>query len=341
VDEDDASGRLRSHDVRVEVLSETPAKHRRAGSSRLGRSTLDDSTSSTPSDASDEGYDSDATFRLQPRLDGKPQQADTIEHPDLPARSRAFVDGLGVEDVTDRRGRKRSQEVADEDFARVGKRRRSGAALDMDMDMDSLDNLQDEEIQEIPRDRTRRSRTTWHEPERDRELPIHHRPYIDSADIPGIVITALSPTSSRSSSPETSPSRNLSQPGEQGFTLSPSLLTHLLAAQREHWNKSDISNLNFDQPKPETGLVLYRPLGIPRGMLQNLPNVSPAMADEVVRMWRQGMMPNVSEDESRFEDLDDDEDLEGGGGGTDGTHGAVDTSEAMDVDEGAMDVDMS
>ncbi|RSH91387.1 hypothetical protein EHS25_009686 [Saitozyma podzolica] len=252
VDEDDASGRLRSHDVRVEVLSETPAKHRRAGSSRLGRSTLDDSTSSTPSDASDEGYDSDATFRLQPRLDGKPQQADTIEHPDLP--SRAFVDGLGVEDVTDRRGRKRSQEVADEDFARVGKRRRSGAALDMDMDMDSLDNLQDEEIQEIPRDRTRRSRTTWHEPERDR-----------------IVITALSPTSSRSSSPETSPSRNLSQP---------------------------------------------------------------AMADEVVRMWRQGMMPNVSEDESRFEDLDDDEDLEGGGGGTDGTHGAVDTSEAMDVDEG-------
>jgi hypothetical protein len=49
----------------------------------------------------------------------------------------------------------------------------------------------------------------------------------------------------------------------------------------------------------------------------------------------------VSEDESRFEDLDDDEDLEGGGGGTDGTHGAVDTSEAMDVDEGAMDVDMS
>ncbi|GFZ50950.1 hypothetical protein JCM24511_08708 [Saitozyma sp. JCM 24511] len=322
VDEDDASiGRLRSHDVRVEVLSETPAKHRRAGSSRVGRSTLDDSTSSTPSDASDEGYDSDATFRLQPRLDGKPQQADAIEHPDLPARSRAFVDGLGVEDVTDRRGRKRSQEVVGEDFARVGKRRRSGAALDMDMDMDSLDNVQDEEIQEIPRDRTRSSKTTWHEPERDR-----------------IVITALSPTSSRSSSPETSPSRNLSQPGEQGFTLSPSLLTHLLAAQREHWNKPHISNLNFDQPKSETGLVLYRPLGIPPGMLQNLPNVSPAMADEVVRMWRQGMMLNVSEDESRFEDLDDDEDLEGGRGGADG---AVDTSEAMEVDEGGMDVDMS
>jgi len=66
----------------------------------------------------------------------------------------------------------------------------------------------------------------------------------------GIVITSLgSSDSSQSSSPSSSPQRHLSQPGAQGFTLSPSLLTHLLSAHHT-------AHPSLPTPKE---LVLYRP----------------------------------------------------------------------------------
>jgi hypothetical protein len=136
-------------------------------------------------------------------------------------------------------------------------------------------------------------------------------------DVSGIVITSISPSSSRSTSPDGSSSRNLSQPGEQGFTLSPSLLTHLLAAQREHWSSYGTTpNLSFDIPNRERGLVLYRPLGIP-----------PGITEEVARMWSEGGVP-THDDEARFEDLDNEEVIQ------------AEPSAAMEVDDD-MDVDMS
>lgn len=107
---------------------------------------------------------------------------------------------------------------------------------------------------------------------------------------------------SRSTSPQ--PRREFSQPGDQGFTLHPSLLTHLLANQRDHL----ATHLNASAP--EKGLVLYRPLGI-----QAVPN------PEIVQQWPG--QPNLSDDSGRFEILDDDEN----------------SSFAQAADDGAMDVD--
>lgn len=105
-------------------------------------------------------------------------------------------------------------------------------------------------------------------------------------------MTSLSDTeseasTSRSSSPP--PRREFSQPGTQGFTLSPSLLTHLLATQRDHLKHP------FNQSPAEKGLVLYRPLGIPA---QDRP--------EIVQQWPCPPIPDI-EDSGRFEELDEDE----------------------------------
>lgn len=104
---------------------------------------------------------------------------------------------------------------------------------------------------------------------------------------PGIVITSLgSPNSSRSSSRSTSPdSRHLSQPGSQGFTLHPSLLTHLLNTQRDNLHPMPL-------PK-EQSLVLYRPLGL-----------HPDGGPDVVRQWDS---EPIVYDSERFEEVNDDE----------------------------------
>lgn len=128
------------------------------------------------------------------------------------------------------------------------------------------------------------------------------------ADMSGIVVTSLSDSESEApSSRSTSPRRahDLNQPGHQGFTLSPSLLTHLLATQKNCFD--------FSQPPPERGLVLYRPLGIPPG-------------SEIVEQWpgHENAVAGPG-DSARFEELDDDEDQ--GMGGMD-----VDPEEAMQLD---------
>lgn len=147
----------------------------------------------------------------------------------------------------------------------------------------------------------------WYEPEKDR-----------------IVVTSLSspessppPPNRRGSSP--SPKRDpppkesyydyetnkhLTQPGTSGFTISPSLLTHIINAQRDQ-----IVGGGFqDSPSQERGLVLYRPLGIPA-------------AEDVVKEWsahgRRGSSSSRQKpphqfpdpDAHRFEEVDDDEDL--------------------------------
>lgn len=115
----------------------------------------------------------------------------------------------------------------------------------------------------------------------------------DCLIVVGVVVTSLSDTeseasTSRSASPPAR--REFSQPGTQGFTLSPSLLTHLLATQRDHLRHP------LAHPTPEKGLVLYRPLGLP-----------PGGAPEIVQQWP-GAPNGVDQDSGRFEELDEDED---------------------------------
>lgn len=108
--------------------------------------------------------------------------------------------------------------------------------------------------------------------------------------LPGIIVTSLSDTESEASSSRTAsppPSRDFSQPGSQGFTLSPSFLTHLLATQRHSLKRP------LHQQGVEKGLVLYRPIGI------QLPHVDP----EIVEHWP----GSHNDDSSRFEVLDADE----------------------------------
>lgn len=123
----------------------------------------------------------------------------------------------------------------------------------------------------------------WYEPEKDR-----------------IVVTDLSPEGSRSPSPETETDKrryslkdnqHLAQPGHQGFTISPSLLTHILNAQRDQFANS------HPQTGPERGLVLYRPIPF---------NNNP---QSVVEEWSGAPRLSQIPDSGRFEEVDDDEDL--------------------------------
>jgi hypothetical protein len=121
-----------------------------------------------------------------------------------------------------------------------------------------------------------------------------------------VVVTSLSDTESEDSSTESissSKRSDLKQPGAQGFTLSPSLLTHLLNSQRNHFAPT---------PHQEKGLILYRPLGIPP-------------APDIVQQWP------AQDDSSRFEELDDDENT--AMGGQEDTGGMeIDMEEPMELD---------
>ncbi len=244
-------------DVRVEELPTRPTGSRSFPS-------RGDSTSSTSTSSAEDGYDSDITFRVlgsgRHRHAGVAQQADMVEQPNIDG----FLEttDLGVEDVTERtptRGRKRREENAE---TRGGWKRRK-PDKDVDMVMGDANDARETE--------RRHRRTEWHEPEKDR-----------------IVITSLgSPSSSRSSSSDRS-TGHLTQPGSHGFTLSPSFLTHLLAAQKEQFGGA------WCGPKQEQGLVLWRPLGLPLGW-----------NDQVVRPWEG--VPGLREDEARFQEVDQDE----------------------------------
>lgn len=143
----------------------------------------------------------------------------------------------------------------------------------MDVDMDGTCANGDEAMDDLggDYDRGRRKERGWYEPEKDR-----------------IVVTSLS--SSRDSSVDSRASDkpiHLAQPGLQGFTISPSLLTRLLA---EHRNRID-PNL-----PPEKALVPYKPL-LPPG----------ANWDEIVRMWRGDLAAadQTISDTGRFEEISD------------------------------------
>ena len=109
----------------------------------------------------------------------------------------------------------------------------------------------------------------------------------------GIVITSLgSSSSSRSSSSDRSSAqspRHITQPGSQGFTLSPSFLTHLLAAQRDQFGVDPLGGR-----KREQGLILWRPPAMP-----------PGWPSEVVKTW--GAASGSRGEEGRSEKMDDDE----------------------------------
>ncbi|TXT10792.1 hypothetical protein VHUM_02297 [Vanrija humicola] len=249
-------------DVAVEVLpdgSPTSLRH-----SRLKRPPWHRTASFSSTSPSEEDYDSDATFRLPHEKARKrtatPMQPSEVEHPietvALRGHSRQPSVGHGPKvEYFDTPIKRKKRSSEDEPRA---KRRKEG------MDVD-LDNLPPESYG-----------PGWYEPEKDR-----------------IVVTSLS-------SPESSPSpkreppkdsyydyetnKHLSQPGASGFTISPSLLTHIINAQRDQ-----IVGGGFqDSPSQERGLVLYRPLGIPA-------------AEDVVKY------PDT--DGHRFEVVDDDEDL--------------------------------
>ena len=131
------------------------------------------------------------------------------------------------------------------------------------------------------------------------------------------MITSLDSSSSSSRSRSQSPPRRfLNQPGSQGFTLSPSLLTHLLNARKDDLRAYGLGHL---ASKHDKGLVLYKPMGIPPGM------------DDIVKTWRGA--PRLDEDEGRFEDLDEDEDTS--------LHPAAGGAEEMLTDPSAIVVDDS
>lgn len=263
-------------DVGVEEIPER--LHGGNGHHRLKRSRgwHRNSSFSSSTDPSEEEYESDATFRL-PLRPTPPVQASAVEHPhDSPVQSYQSLDGPHVE-VIDTPSKRKQRSTEGEPRA---KRRRDVAPIEVDMEG-------------LPEGSYGPG---WYEPEKDR-----------------IVITSLS-------SPEGSPppdtahpypfadddgngngrtysfneNRNLSQPGAHGFTISPSLLTHIINAQRNQSVQTPYV------PGGERGLVLYRPIGTPA-------------ADNVVKEWHPGHHHTIPDpDGDRFEEVDDDEDLMAG-----------------------------
>lgn len=276
VDEDDVPGPSALQDVRVEYLPDSP-RSRKRGSRRPvygSSSTSEASGSSSP--------DSEITYILPAgpsRHHGAPQMPDSIEEP-----ASTSADHFFTEDISDLKPRKRRHH--DDDQQR--KRRRND---EMDVDMDGTTANGGEAMGDVGGDynRGRRKERGWYEPEKDRESKL----LASDSDRPGIVVTSLS--SSRESSVDSRASDkpiHLAQPGLQGFTISPSLLTRLLA---EHRNRVD-PNL-----PPEKALVPYKPL-LPPG----------ANWDEIVRMWRGdvGAADQTISDTGRFEEISDDVDVQ-------------------------------
>ncbi|KAL7424469.1 hypothetical protein Q5752_000153 [Cryptotrichosporon argae] len=239
-------------DVTVEVVQ--PRRRRRRSSS----------TSSSTSADSD-------TVRPRHRRPVAPVLPDSVEMPTSPAqrlraRTQSGELGLGVEVLDSPLKRKFGTDEGGR------KRRREG-----DMDMDDEDA-----VEEIPRAHYDQGEG-WYEPVKDR-----------------IVVTSLSsPThasrSSRSPTPDGdydyASHSHLAQPGQQGFTISPSLLTHIMNAQRDQL---------IPAPSAEKGLVLYRPLGI-------YPATGSAPSGVGLGLGLQGSaQPRLEESLGRFEELGDD-----------------------------------
>ncbi|KAL1408746.1 hypothetical protein Q8F55_005559 [Vanrija albida] len=265
-------------DVAVEVLPDgSPTSSRHASRPPWHRTASFSSTS-----PSEDDYDSDATFRLPQekarRRTATPMRPSEVEHPvetvALRGHARQPSSGHGPKvEYFDTPIKRKKRSSPDEPKP---KRRKEG------MDVD-LDHLPPESYG-----------PGWYEPEKDR-----------------IVVTSLSspessppPPSRRGSSPtkeqpyyDYETNKQLSQPGTSGFTISPSLLTHIINAQRDQ-----IVGGGFqDSPSQERGLVLYRPLGIPA-------------AEDVVKEWSRGSGPQPKHqfpdpDGDRFEEVDDDEDM--------------------------------
>jgi hypothetical protein len=202
-------------------------------------------------------------------------QASSVEHPpDTPSLASAterFGPHVELLDTPIKR-----KQAPDEQQPR--KRRR-----EMDMDMD------------LPMDLPEGSYGPgWYEPEKDRIVVTSLSSPESSPPPQG---ARISRAHSRDASPDPASdkpysfteNRHLSQPGSQGFTISPSLLTHILNAQREQ--------LPFDvnaHTAPERGLVLYRPV--------------PGMGRPVVEEWNDANHVPL-DDSGRFEEVDDDEEL--------------------------------
>jgi len=277
-------------DVSVEVLPEQSGQRLKRPRSYHRASSF---SSTSPSETD---YESDVTFRI-PSRPTPPVHATSVEDPpDTPVAAshsqssplqRTHRDGHhdgGVHvEMLDTPSKRKQNSISDESAPR--KRRREG----MDIDMDGLP-----EGSYGP---------GWYEPEKDR-----------------IIITSLSspesspppPDRRRSMSPDSerrqysyAENRHLSQPGSQGFTISPSLLTHILNAQRDQFNHTP------EYPSQERGLVLYRPLGI--------------TPDPVVQQWNQNDNVPLGNDSDRFEEVDSDEDLTTGNNN--------DTMMGMDTEE--------
>lgn len=203
--------------------------------------------------------------------------------------------------------------------------------------------------------------------------PPRDAPRKTGTDRTGIIYTSLSSSPSRSRSRSRSQSRSrsrsgsppielstadlshledarerLSQPGQQGFTISPSVLTRLLAAQRDAQARGGRSNTTYNvninghsfpfdptvltpdimKGMNERGLVLYRPLGIPPGVSRYKGGGGAGAGaqgqageggagvgewEETVRRWAQGQKVPLAQqaqgaDEGRFEEIGEDED---------------------------------
>ncbi|WWD03802.1 hypothetical protein V865_001858 [Kwoniella europaea PYCC6329] len=284
LDDDEGIGlqKNRDNDVTVEVLPDKASRstnhhhhhhsntHHWSIPSRAGPSSPS-SSSTSPTTSSEEDYH---PFQRHRRYAGVAQQADEIVQPD----QVEAVSDLSVEDVTvvsPRNGRRRREDDTGMDNVTNTRNRRARTGDDFDVEMNAEEEV--EEIGNSDHDKRRRRKTEWHEPEKDR-----------------IIITSLSDASSsressRSASPEPAADdvRNLSQPGMRGFTISPSLLTHLLKTQRDQLSGRKVSPTS-------SSLILYRPLGIPPGEWN----------DDIVKAWK----PDEEYvDSGRFEMLDDDE----------------------------------
>ncbi|WVQ94842.1 hypothetical protein IAU59_001925 [Kwoniella sp. CBS 9459] len=326
-EEDEGIGltRINNNDIKVEVLPDRTESRTRSHHQHNDRhhsnvhhwsipnhaGPSSSSSSPSPTESSEENYDSDVTFtRSFPnnkhrRYAGVAQQADEVQQPDAqqaetqdqfqnPFESDRYpYQDLSVEDVTvpTPLGSRRRRE--DDQGAGVGPKGKR-ARREGEMDVDMGDDGDIEELQRDFVDKRRKRKTVWHEPEKDR-----------------IVITSLSDASSsrgssRSSSPDQETDsaeelRRLSQPGDQGFMLSPSLLTHLLKAQRNQFN----GDSNNNHAGNNNSLILYRPLGINPGKA-NEPTAAwtDDNSDSVVRNWQPG---ETYVDSGRFEEVDDDE----------------------------------
>lgn len=274
-DSDDSDDALPSDGVHVQHLPDKPISPLRTRRPRRGPNPWHRTSSFSSTSPSDDEYDSDATFRIPherarlQQLHETAQLPSEIEHPAEADHSQ----GPLVEPIDSPVKRKHLSMEAPSTFdefntsygfedAPMLKRQRSDMPESMDTDMDEAHIA---------------SGPGWYEPEKDR-----------------IVVTSLSsPEHSRSPSPDTGPRRSgraysyaenkkLNQPGDSGFTISPSLLTHIIGAQKD---------VHVPMPMPQRELVLYRPIGQPG-----------VGREDVVKHWDGEYV-----DSGRFEMIDDDE----------------------------------